>query len=145
MSRLILVLAVLLVGCGLSQERSKVALSPESAMDAELMRATIAGMNLDVGVGYSDAQAIAKYYVMKFRHRSGTVGAVYDRGRYWEVEVYSGALNLEVETISVDKNSGRVSSFLASLPTAGFCITAPAWRVRTRASPAPSLSGVTRT
>ena len=90
---------------------TEVDMSPDRSLELTLLRSTIEHANLDVGIFGDEAKAIARYYLLKIHSRRSVVTKIDDRGSRWEVQLQSGPTGTLLMNVSVDKHTGRVTSF----------------------------------
>lgn len=97
------------IGGGSSQEQPKPKLAAFKR-DENLAREIIAGINLEGGVGYSDATQIANYYLSHHTGSRGVLMSLAEADRVWEGRVMVKATGMPVDTLlRVDKATGGVT------------------------------------
>jgi hypothetical protein len=97
------------VGGGKAQEQPR----PKQAAferNENLARELIAGINLEGGVGYSDATHIANYYLSHHANSRGVLMSLAEADRVWEGRVLIKATGTTVDALlRVDKATGGVT------------------------------------
>ena len=97
------------IGGGSSQEQPKPKLAAFERNE-NLAREIIAGINLEGGVGYSDATQIANYYLSHHAGSRGVLMSLAEADRVWEGRVIVKATGMPVDTLlRVDKATGGVT------------------------------------
>ena len=97
------------IGGGSSQEQPKPKLAAFERNE-NLAREIIAGINLEGGVGYSDATQIANYYLSHHAGSRGVLMSLAEADRVWEGRVLIKATGMPVDALlRVDKATGGVT------------------------------------
>lgn len=97
------------IGGGSSQEQPKPKLAAFERNE-NLAREIIAGINLEGGVGYSDATQIANYYLSHHAASRGVLMSLAEADRVWEGRVLIKATGMPVDALlRVDKATGGVT------------------------------------
>ena len=112
LSRNVLLLALLLAACSVSMPDFSTLGRPPAPDESGLpaLRQTIAGINLDAGIDYQEALAVAKYYLIRFVRVDPKIANLADQGSSWRAQMYSGVNGLGNQAVVIDKKTGRVSS-----------------------------------
>lgn len=97
------------IGGGSSQEQPKPKLAAFERNE-NLAREIIAGINLEGGIGYSDATHIANYYLVHHAGSRGVLMSLTEVDRAWEGRVLNKATGITVDALlRVDKATGGVT------------------------------------